>query len=66
MHLDITMTNMPSHDYNCAHEKHLYIFDDNSVFHLRPCTLQNVSTFQPVMQHDKAWYIKTAYSELAL
>ena len=36
-HLEITMANMTCNDSNCAHEKHLHIFYDNSgFFHLRP------------------------------
>ena len=67
MNLEITMANMPCCDSTCVHEQHLYIFDDNNgFFHLRPCTLLNGSTFQPVVQHDKAWDIKTACGDLSL
>ena len=67
MNLEITMANMPCRDSNCVHEQYLYIFDDNNgFFHLRPCTLLNGSTFQPVVQHDKAWDIKTACGDLSL
>ena len=65
--LEITIANMPCHHSNCAHKKHLYIFyDNNGFFHLRPCTLKYGSVFQPIIQHDKAWDIKTACNDLIL
>ena len=69
MQLEITIANMPCHHSNCAHKKHLYIFNDNNgFFHLRirPCTLKYGSVFQPIIQHDKAWDIKTACNDLIL
>jgi hypothetical protein len=32
MQLEITIGNMPRHRSNCACKKHIYIFNDNSVF----------------------------------
>ena len=32
MQLEITAGNMPRHHSNCACKKHIYIFNDNSVF----------------------------------
>ena len=67
MNLEITMANMPCRDSNCVHEQYLYTFDDNNgFFHLRACTLLNGSMFQPVVQHDKAWDIKTACGDISL
>ena len=34
------------------------MFSTSDIFHIKPCTLQNGSIFQPVTQHDKD--IKTA------
>ena len=67
MQLEITIANMPCHHSNCAHKKHLYIFNDNNrFFHFRLCTLKYGSVFQPIIQHDKAWDIKTACNALIL
>ena len=50
MQLEITIANMPCHHSNCAHKKHLYIFNDNNgFFHLRLCTLKYGSEFQPII-----------------
>ena len=67
MQLEIIIANMHCHHSNCAHKKHLYIFNDNNVFfHLRPCTFKYDLVFQPIIQHDKAWDIKTACNDLIL
>ena len=59
LHFQMMQVNMPCSTTNCTHDGTLHIFNDyNGHFWTRPCAFDK--QFAPIIQHDKARYMRSA------